>query len=1233
MRQKVLGVVVIGLLLTSGAWGENAQYYLDMGRGYLFDGSLTGVRLAYESFDMGIKDIECLDCQASRELHFFHAFSRLAMLGVREDGTDYNSILHLMQSFGVTVSGDQFWPNLLTLSVVLNNHDIYEIPPGAPGPEDFVNGLRNVTLPEIESILAELDLITDSPGNRFRVWLRPEETGLLNDLEVDYAEVLILKGLLLAAKAAILTDLAYDVFIEPEDINVLLQAYEARSLNITRDILEPYPDLGRVLPTPGHPEDGRPTLAQARQDFITGIDYFSDVVAYINAEDDPVGSDPQMDELLYIDPNHQAMVAMMQDRLAILRDNLANDTPVTFTAFETSTYALEDALSEPRGELMLVRDGFDKLKDGRLTLIKNNGLPFSWQVEHLTTIGTEIMVETYFLGECDLHYHGYYDLSEAKSLMFTPATAAPYKVTELEESLFTKTGAAQGWHGEGNFWSYDLPFIFTFYGVEYTTIYVCTNGFIDMTETNVTNPSQWRYYPRIMPLGKSLDTLNDGDIFIDDSIANQVMIRWRANCYNGTYNFAVVLFANGHIRFDYGDCVFNSQNVLISEGTNGDNVTVGGTYWMPGTLTGMLSSDSSMISNATFEFWGQSQDLVPNLNGERIELTEEQWTGDLNPLFGSSVNYPQPVDPRDLLPVFDDWNSPLPGTMGYGLGDDATLGGICPQMTQEQWQRDLDMQPAGEVYLNYAGPWGITLDGDLYDWDMSSLVFADPEGDVPPDATNQDIAALYMAFDWQYLYGAIELYEPIDPAVTSNYHLYLTYEPDESVSPRCLYALIDVEEGVATGYLQVELSEDMEYMWSPNWMTAPVFIDATCNGNVIEFRIPFELPPGMNAMYWVSYPGRFIHVGSSSNAPEMWMILGPNGDVNRTHLQIAATGSVSGTVNCIDWPQGNPIVVQAYTRENDPEGSIISSVVLAEPGPYTLTGVAEGWRGFIRAFTPVTEFSVFNLGALKRQAAVEIYMPGTHVQGVNLTIPQLPEIQVNVPKTGTFDMSIDPQSHLYRFEATGGLAYYFTMMSGMADLTIYKRNANSASDSFNNWMNPNLTTWTCPADGIYFLQVTSWPFMGGNYTVLMEQTVPCSRADLAGPMGFGMGDCKVNLLDFAVLAQYWLQPSWMFSFSDMLDFDGSDVVDVGELAVMAENWLMDGHSICPSGDFTSSSTMYPDLRDCQVDIYELTSISTWWLNDCKYPSWCGGGDINQDGKVNLGDFAIVAGQWLEYGPR
>jgi len=56
-----------------------------------------------------------------------------------------------------------------------------------------------------------------------------------------------------------------------------------------------------------------------------------------------------------------------------------------------------------------------------------------------------------------------------------------------------------------------------------------------------------------------------------------------------------------------------------------------------------------------------------------------------SPFFGDKEG---PFDLRDFLPHFDQCNNPICGTMGHGLDNDPTLGGIFPYMTHADWYLD-----------------------------------------------------------------------------------------------------------------------------------------------------------------------------------------------------------------------------------------------------------------------------------------------------------------------------------------------------------------------------------------------------------------------------------------------------------------------------------------------------------------------------------------------------------------
>ena len=84
-------------------------------------------------------------------------------------------------------------------------------------------------------------------------------------------------------------------------------------------------------------------------------------------------------------------------------------------------------------------------------------------------------------------------------------------------------------------------------------------------------------------------------------------------------------------------------------------------------------------------FWQNLNELKASLNGNRTaDLTDnvEHLSLNLNLFFGYGSG---PYNLRDLLPRFNRCNDPIAGTVGHGLGNDATLGGILPDYSQADW--------------------------------------------------------------------------------------------------------------------------------------------------------------------------------------------------------------------------------------------------------------------------------------------------------------------------------------------------------------------------------------------------------------------------------------------------------------------------------------------------------------------------------------------------------------------
>ena len=281
VRQSTLVALLVGLVLSwSTAYANDPDDCIREGRAHMFTNSLSGLRAAFQTFDDCLNDPLCPECNSNQELVFLHALMRSTLLFIDNNDLVVNdSFFELAEAFGLLVQGDSFDPcdtNPIDISVLMDLDGCYRIPSGAL---DLV-GIRELLdysiIPEINDIVAELDSIVDSNVSRFKVFFEPNETGLQKDLEVDYGEVLILKGLLLGFKGFLEAQLAYDLYLDvndarldsllfdqgicPNDVNLLelsdfIDINDPNgNLSINDDLLGRYPDLLKVLPTPNFPE-------------------------------------------------------------------------------------------------------------------------------------------------------------------------------------------------------------------------------------------------------------------------------------------------------------------------------------------------------------------------------------------------------------------------------------------------------------------------------------------------------------------------------------------------------------------------------------------------------------------------------------------------------------------------------------------------------------------------------------------------------------------------------------------------------------------------------------------------------------------------------------------------------------------------------------------------------------------------------------------------------------------
>ncbi|MFA5291601.1 MAG: hypothetical protein WC496_01055 [Phycisphaerae bacterium] len=973
-----LTVCVSFTVLSYSATAPGPNDYIIPGRILLFDGTLDGVRGAYQTFDNGINDGSCTQCQTDRELRFFHALSGTVMLLVREDGNSVNSIFELMQKFGIPVSG-QYWAPYFEsdkpeVNGVRNQHNTYQIPDDAPD----INSMKNIIdasfIPEIEEIISELDSISDSPSDRFRIYISADELRIfypsdyefeepLGPVEVDYAEVLLLKRFLTALKTQLEFRAAYDIYTSPGD--KLFEKVYGGSFNINEDILLTHPEMLKVLPTLNDSNDGKAVLAQIRQDWIDFVNYYIDMVEYIRAEEDP-----QEDDFFYIDPNDEYLADEIENKLIILRDSLINDTLATFPWETTKTYDVYDVNSRYIGQLTLVYDitGING-ESGSLIITDGNLAPSPWDVDWCGRTQTRLI-------EIDLEYYSQYQ-----------------------------------W-GQGNF--------------------------------------------------------------------------------------------------------------------NGD-----------------LSEDGNTITNATFEYWGSSSGTIYNLSGQAVDIEVQDVNIDLNPIFGSTARYPNPVNPRDLFPEFDQWNGSLPGTVGHGLGDDPTLGGILPQTTQFDWQTEFDLQPGGLIYLSYLGSTPIAIDGNTTDWNGNQLIFNDISGDTEEgsnEVSGVDIKNLYMAYDKNYLYGAVETYDALRNDSENTYNISLSYSPGDSLYK--LMISIYVYDNFAYGSLYYMDTD--EWGWT-GWQYITDFTVAA-GQNAVEFKIPFNDIPDY-------LPGRFITI-ESEGWDQDWNW---DGDDNDTHLRIGEVGPISGTVS-YDGFKGDPIFVQAYTDPEDREESAVATTMITEPGPYTLEGIGIGWQGYVRAFTPFFGFeNPFEVSAFQIQTATPVFMIFDDLSNIDISLNYPIELKNGISLQGQID-SETREVDWYYFDAVAGGTYTINLMPPIVApyicIALYDRNARWELIGLDYWETQQII-WTCPESGRYYIEAEDdyYQPVGGTYQIQMTTDVTCPQADIACAKWVGVGDCQVDLYDLAVLVSHWLDSCSYPYWCDKADFDQSGSANFLDFNTLADEWM------------------------------------------------------------------------------
>ncbi len=987
MLYKKIGVSLIALLLSMTTVSTaRAVDYVTVGQAYMFDGTITGLRMAYDTFEQGMADTAY---PKSRELLFLHSLTRTAMLFVRADGGEVDSFLELAAKFDVELLGDSVDFDFIELYYPTNNRDAYRIPEDAPNQEEIKYLLNNWLAVEIGQIIETLDLIYNSPGDKFAIYFDPTQTGMLSTLKVGYGEVLALKGSLSAVKSLISGMSAYS--LDVVNVNLIIQKIYAGFFSAEADLLSVNDEFLKLLPTSSDPTIGKDALAQASAEMIVALNCWIEAIEYIKSESQCCPEETGVERFLDIEPADFETADSAAANLIRLRDSILNDTSGVYNVETSKTYNLSCPAFQS-GEMTAVYNYFNEIAGGSV-IIATDTETTSWEI------------------------------TDAYCILDNPLNVG----LELMRS----------------------------------------------------DPSYWE----------------------------------------GAYM----------------DVLFNA--------------------------------DKSEIIAANFYGWTQMY-TYENIYGSLAAVETDDVEFDPNPIYGSSARYPDPINPRDMLPEFDQWNAPLPGTVAKGAGYDATLGGVLPDTTQSDWQIMGELQPAGvvmipELYPYQYGTYPDTQQG-MYGgvigfWFDEQIIFEDIDGDVQCDSTgNLDIDRLYLGYYLYNLFGEITFNDKAPWSGRRIYELMLSYSPPSENIEGALKLVIEVDE---LGNPMAQLYQWRTEFDSGYWNMTGGMVSAYTTQAGVQFRMDVSQ---MGAIPFL--PGRYVSLASYDNTD--WMR--EKADVNLTHLRLGPLGCISGNVY-FESPttqlfvmeskdkaaakefMGKPapaVFVQAYTDPAAPDESVVSSTMIDGFGDFTLEGIGLGWKGYVRAFAPVFGFdNPFELGCFQLHDITPASQWRPAVTGLSLDIRQPQTIEIN-SSVENYLYDHDYRQYIFSFDAIGGAYYGLGLVSyGLYynDIIIYGRNGADPMSAMD-WL-----TLPCPKSGKYFIELPDAYFdpdrTSGRYEIMLFSDMEHYAADVAGPEGIGLMDGKVDAYDLNAITAYWLE-----TYADA-DINKIGNIDFEDFAILAEQWL------------------------------------------------------------------------------
>jgi hypothetical protein len=320
-----------------------------------------------------------------------------------------------------------------------------------------------------------------------------------------------------------------------------------------------------------------------------------------------------------------------------------------------------------------------------------------------------------------------------------------YYEETLIENEFKPRGQAQGWKADDQSWLYQLPFSFRFFGEEYDSVYVCSNGFLDFKNSDAPYQNSTEVFKNRIMIAPLWDDLishgisqQDEDIYIYSPSPDSVSIRWTAERYEtgDPVNVEVVLYEDGRIKFNYGS---DNTNLSPTIGLSGGD----GTRYHLSVYDDANQLDQ--IQTVLFTPDNQTFTIDLDLGWNLISLPLEPKNNQVSQIFKSIASGINCVWGY----LDSSWKVYVPGNpkisnlavmkQGYGYWVETNQKGLSFQIQGRYKSQSFDSKSG---------------------WNLIGLNFLQP---TPADVYLLDIGGEYEIV-WGYKEGAWKVYDPQNPS-------------------------------------------------------------------------------------------------------------------------------------------------------------------------------------------------------------------------------------------------------------------------------------------------------------------------------------------------------------------------------------------------------------------------------------------------------------------------------------